>query len=96
MAVPPDLRKNMVVVTDSPNLIKNWQLKFDAQHLEEVIRIYQASYRGGLVEFENSITRYNPMNILQVRKIDKKGMQQEFDSSSLDNGHIEARNMGKS
>ncbi len=61
LAVPPDLRKNTVVVTDSPNLIKNWQLKFDAQqHLEEVIRIYQASYRGGLVEFENSITRYNP------------------------------------
>ncbi len=80
-----------MVVTDSPNLIKNWQLKFNAQqHLEEVIRIYQASYRCGLVEFENLITRYNPMNILQVRKIDKKGMQQEFDSSSLDNGHIAA------
>jgi len=30
------------------------------------------------------------MNILQVRKIDKKGRQQEFDSSSLDNGHIAA------
>ena len=84
-------------MTDSPNLIKNWQLKFNAQqHLEEVIRIYQASYRGWLVEFENSIARYNPMNILQVREIDKKGMQQEFDSSSLDNGHIAARNMGKS
>lgn len=91
LAVPPDLRKNTVVVTDSPNMIKNWQLKFDTQqHLEEVIRIYQTSYRGGLVEFENSIARYNPMNVLQVRKIDKKGMQQEFDSSSLNNGHIAA------
>ena len=91
LAVPPDLRSNTVVVTDSPGLIKNWQLKFDAQqHLEEVIRIYQASYRAGLVEFEDSIKRYNPMNILQVRKVDKNGLQQEFDSGALDNGHIAA------
>jgi len=62
LAVPPDLRSSTVVVTDSPGLIKSWQLKFDAQqHLEEVIRIYQASYRAGLVEFEDSIKRYNPM-----------------------------------
>ena len=26
----------------------------------------------------------------EVKEIDKKGMQQEFDSSSLDNGHIAA------
>ena len=55
-----------------------------------MIRIYQASYRAELVEFETSLERFNPMNILQVRKVDKNGLQQEFDSSSLNNGHIAA------
>lgn len=91
LPVRPDQQADTIVVTDSPNLIQNWQLKFDAQqHLEEVIKVYQASFRAGLVEFEKSLERYNPMNILQVRKIDKNGLQQEFDSSSLDNGHIAA------
>jgi glutathionyl-hydroquinone reductase len=97
LPVRPDQQADTIVVTDSPNLIQNWQLKFDAQqHLEEVIKVYQASFRAGLVEFEKSLERYNPMNILQVRKIDKNGLQQEFDSSSLDNGHIAAHfDMGK-
>lgn len=91
LPVRPDQQADTIVVTDSPNLIQNWQLKFDPkEHLEEVIRVYQSSFRGGLVEFETSLERYNPMNILQVRKIDKNGLQQEFDSSSLDNGHIAA------
>ncbi|EXB47290.1 hypothetical protein J522_1941 [Acinetobacter baumannii 146457] len=91
LPVRPDQQADTIVVTDSPNLIQNWQLKFDPrEHLEEVIQIYQTSFRAGLVEFEKSLERYNPMNILQVRKIDKNGLQQEFDSGSLDNGHIAA------
>ena len=91
LPVRADQQADTIVVTDSPNLIQNWQLKFDAkEHLEEVIRVYLASYRAELVEFETSLERYNPMNILQVRKIDKNGPQQEFDSSSLNNGHIAA------
>lgn len=91
LPVRPDQQADTIVVTDSPNLIQNWQLTFDPkEHLEEVIKVYQASFRGGLVEFETSLERYNPMNILQVRKLDKNGLQQEFDSSSLDNGHIAA------
>ncbi len=91
LPVRPDQQADTIVVTDSPNLIQNWQLKFDLkEHLEEVIKVYQASFRGGLVEFETSLERFNPLNILQVRKIDKNGLQQEFDSSALDNGHIAA------
>lgn len=89
--VKPEKKDSTIVVTDSPNLIQNWQLRFSAQeHLEEVIRVYQSSYRAGSVEFEPSLERYNPKNILQVRKIDKNGLQQEFDSGALDNGHIAA------
>ncbi|KYQ83268.1 hypothetical protein AWW72_14815 [Acinetobacter sp. NRRL B-65365] len=91
LPVRPDQQADTIVVTDSPNLIQNWQLKFDPkEHLEEVIKVYQASFRGGLVEFESSLERFNPLNILQVRKIDKNGLQQEFDSGALDNGHIAA------
>lgn len=61
-----------------------------AKHLKQVIEIYQSAYRAGLVEFDRKLKRYNPINVLQVRKIDKNGLQQEFDSSSLNNGHIAA------
>ncbi|WOE40067.1 hypothetical protein [Acinetobacter chinensis] len=80
-----------IVVTDTPELVQNWQMRFEpAKHLKQVIEIYQSAYRAGLVEFDQKLKRYNPINVLQVRKIDKNGLQQEFDSSSLNNGHIAA------
>lgn len=89
LGVTEEHRQNTIIVTDAPELIQNWQLSFDAkQDLETVISVYQMRMRSKLVEIERSLNRYNPSNILQVRKVDKNGLQQEFDSSSLDNGHV--------
>ncbi|ANC35799.1 hypothetical protein NDS20_000392 [Acinetobacter baumannii] len=89
LPVPSDLRDQTVVVTDSPDQVQNWQLSFNAkEHLEEVISIYQARFRAKLIEIEPKLNQYNPKNVLEIRKVDKNGLQQEFDSSSLNNGHI--------
>lgn len=78
-----------IIVTDAPELIRDWHIAFDAKaDLENVIGIYQLQKRAGLVRVEQSVSRYEPSNILQVRKVDKKGILQEFDSTSLMNGHI--------
>lgn len=89
LPVPPELRDKTIVVTDAPHQVLNWQLKFVAgEHLHEVMTIYQQQRRAGLVDIEPKLAKFKPDNILQVRKIDQKGQQQEFDSSSLTNGHI--------
>lgn len=89
LPVLPELRDNTVVVTDAPEIVEDWQLSFDAkEHLEQAITIYQMRVRANLLEIEKSLSRFNPSHILQIRKIDKNGMQQEFDSTSLNNGHV--------
>lgn len=89
LPVPPELRHNTVVVTDAPNHVQNWHLRFDVQeHLESVMNIFQMKSRAKKIDIDQSLARYNPTNILQVRKVDKNGPQQEFDSTSLNNGHI--------
>ncbi|SDC28895.1 hypothetical protein [Acinetobacter boissieri] len=88
-AVEKQYQANTIVVTDAPELIADWQMSFDAKtHLDQVISMYQLRMRSRRVEIENALRRYDPSNILQIRKIDKNGIQQEFDSSALDNGHL--------
>lgn len=87
--VPPDQRDDTFIVTDSPEYVQTWQLSFNTyEHLEQAITIFQQRNRASLVSIADSMKRYNPSHILQIRKIDKNGMQQEFDTSSLNNGHI--------
>lgn len=87
--VLPKYKHNTIIVTDAPHQVLNWQLKFVAsEHLEEVMQIYQQRRRAGLVDVEKNLAKFRPDNILQVRKVDQKGQQQEFDSSALNNGHI--------
>lgn len=82
-------KDNTVIVTDAREIIKNWHLAFDPkEQLEDVISLYQLRNRAKLLSIEPTLTKYAPDNALQVRKIDKSGMQQEFDSSVLNNGHL--------
>lgn len=84
-----DDQSTTVVVTDAPDVVQNWNLKFNPQeHLETVITMFQLRSRAGLIQIEKELNRYDPQNVLQVRKVDKKGLQQEFDSTSLNNGHV--------
>lgn len=89
LPVPEKLKPNTIVVTDAIHQVQNWDLPFNAEKdLASVITVYQQRYRAGLIEIEKSLTRFNPKNVLQVRKVDEKGLKQEFDSSSLNNGHV--------
>lgn len=89
LPVPANLKANTIVVTDAMHQVQNWDLPFDAtRDLASVISVYQQRSRAGLIDIEKSLNRYNPRNILQVRKVDEKGLKQEFDSSSLNNGHV--------
>lgn len=78
-----------VIVTDALDIIENWHLGFDAQRdLNDVINTYQLRHRANLIQIDSKLSRYNPNNVLQIKKIDKQGLQQEFDSNSLNNGHL--------
>lgn len=80
-----------IIVTDAPNIVESWQLKFLAgDHLAEVISVYQIKKRAGLIKFHESVKKYEPQNVLEVRRVGEKGLVQEFDSSSLTNQHIAA------
>ncbi|ENV14239.1 hypothetical protein F965_00482 [Acinetobacter schindleri NIPH 900] len=77
-----------IIITDAPQIIEGWDIAFDQRHqLEEAISIFQMRKRAGMLEIDPSMRRYDPTQVLQVRKVDKNGMQTEFDSSSLTNGH---------
>lgn len=89
LPVAAEHRESTVVVTDAPQQVQQWQLSFNSKdHLENVITVYQMRDRAGLIKIDASLSQYNPKNVLQVRKVDKNGLQQEFDSSSLNNGHL--------
>lgn len=81
--------ENTIVVTDTPQMVDNWQLAFiEKEHLDEVIRTYQMRAKNGLIRLEKELERFNPSTVIAVRKIDKNGTVQELNSDSLSNGHI--------
>ena len=81
--------ENTIVVTDTPQMVDNWQLAFrEKEHLDEVIRTYQMRSKNGLIRLEKELERFNPSTVIAVRKIDKNGTVQELNSDSLSNGHI--------
>lgn len=85
------IAQETIIVTDAPNIVEHWQLKFlAAEHLAEVISVYQIKKRAGLIRFHDSVKKYEPQNVLEVRRVAEKGLVQEFDSSSLTNQHIAA------
>lgn len=78
-----------VVVTDSPESIKDWQLAYDErQHMVEVVKAYFEMQRSGRIRLDTSLLRYNPDGVIQTRKIDERGANWEFDTSATENGHI--------
>lgn len=80
---------NTIIVTDSPQIVQNWQLAFNEKaHLDEVIKTYLMRYKNGLIRIEKELERFNPQTVIATRKIDKNGAQQELNSDSLENGHV--------
>lgn len=81
--------ENTVIVTDSPETIRNWQLAYDErQHMLEVIKTYGENKRSGRVKLDNALLRYSPDAVVQTRKIGEGGAVYEFDSQATENGHV--------
>lgn len=86
---PTKFDANTVIVTDTPTVFNHWQLCFDeAKHMQTVMRAYQTVRSAGLIQLKNKVQRYDPTNVIQMRKIDERGRVEEFDSSSINNGHL--------
>lgn len=81
--------ESTVMVTDSPDYFSRWQLAFhEEQHIKEVVRTYFQKLNNDLIKIESELEKFDPKNILELRKIDKIGSQYEFDSSQVSNGHM--------
>ena len=86
---PTKFDANTVIVTDTPTVFDHWQLCFDeAKHMQTVMRAYQTVRSAGLIRLKDTVRRYDPTNVIQMRKIDERGRVEEFDSSSINNGHL--------
>lgn len=78
-----------VIVTDSPNLVNDYQLAFrEAEHLKEAIICYEELFQAGKITLKERSC--DPSVVLQTFKVDTKGKQKEFNTDELNNSHIAA------
>lgn len=86
---PVALKDTTIVVTDTPNVFKHWGLAFDEDsNMKQVLNAYKEAKRASLVKIDDELRRYEPDNVIQMRKFDERGAALEFDSTSLNNGHM--------
>lgn len=85
-SVPKD---NAVVVTDTPMVFDYWDMSFnDSEQMQEVMAVYNEAQRSGLIVIEDALRRYEPKDVIQLRKIDERGKVLDFDSMGITNGHM--------
>lgn len=88
-AEPAKRENDTVLVTDSPTHFDSWQLAFyEKVHLDEAMKTYFEIARGGKLRMESDINKFDPAQVLQIKKMDKGGVVHEFDSSAVNNGHM--------
>ena len=77
-----------VIVTDTPKLIKSWQLAYhEDTDLSEVISVYQERKKLGLIIFEADLNRFQPANVIQPGQVDERGIKWRFDTN-ITNRHM--------
>lgn len=78
-----------VIVTDSPNLVNEYQLAYrEAEHLKEAIICYEELNQAAKITLKEHAC--DPSIVLQTFKVDTKGKQKEFNTDELNNSHIAA------
>jgi hypothetical protein len=76
-----------VVVTDSPDHIKNWQLAYDERRdMLDVVKSFHSLKNAGKLKVKDQML--DPSGILEMRKIDERGSVWEFNSDQTNNGHV--------
>ncbi len=56
--------------------------------MREVIASYKQAVNGNLVKLSDELRRYDPTQVMQMRKLDERGQVMDFDSMSFNNGHL--------
>ncbi len=86
---PPQAIDDRVLITDSPRCFSHWDMIFDEkQDMKALITSYKQAVNAGFVRFQDELRRYDPSNVMQMRKLDERGQVMDFDSMSFNNGHL--------
>jgi hypothetical protein len=77
-----------VIVTDSSEMVKAWQLYFDEDvHMDDVIKTYHQRRSSGLFTLSKAVKKYDPHQAIQVGQVNESGIKWRFDSN-ITNGVI--------
>ena len=86
---PVTVKDDTTVVTDTPNHFRHWSLAFDEKdHLRQVIKAFSEATRSKSLIIAEELRRFDPGEVIQMRKFDERGAALEFDSFVLNNGHM--------
>ncbi|WP_230656874.1 hypothetical protein [Psychrobacter sp. I-STPA10] len=86
---PVKVKDNTTVVTDTPSIFNHWGLAFnEKEQMDQVLMAYKEAQRANMLSISDDLRRYEPSNVIQMRKFDERGAALEFDSSTLNNGHM--------
>lgn len=84
-----EMRRNTIIVVDNVVQFKQWDLVFsEVDHLNDAVNAYRNMKSMHAIELDTSIAAVDPMNIVEVRKIDKKGTVYELDSDQVTNDQM--------
>lgn len=82
-------KDNTIVVTDTPSMFHHWGLAFsEKDDMHAVIAAYKAANNARILQIDDALRAYDPSVVMQTRKVDERGQVLEFDSMSLNNGHV--------
>lgn len=85
----PEPKDNKVIVTDTPMIFSYWDMSFnESEQMKEVLEAYNEAQRSGLIVIEDQLRRYEPKDVIQMRKMDERGKVLDFDSMGITNGHM--------
>lgn len=79
-----------MIITDAADVFDKWDLLFkEVDHMSEVVRAYQMKSASKLLKIDPAVmSKYNPENVLQQRKMDVKNGAVWDMSTELQNGHV--------
>lgn len=89
IAMMKEIERNSIIVVDNNNAFKKWDLHFNQElHLDEAVKSYYAMVRNKSLVLGEEVKVFDPLTIIEVRKMDMRGNVYELNSDEVSNGHI--------
>lgn len=78
-----------LLVTDTTRAFDRWDMAFsEKDDMRQLIISYKEAISSGMVKIQDELRRYDPNQVMQMRKLDERGQVMDFDSMSFNNGHM--------